>query len=257
MPLPGPLGRKLRELWVTALGSEMQMTKLLVGLNVLGFALMMLDAGPFAAELLAFGGGVPKSVFLRAGLLQPQVFEPWMILSAVFMHLGVLHIVFNMMATWRQGRVLEPFLGGARLAVAFVVCGGVGFLATLLIADASYPGTGGASGAVFGLFGLTIGIMRRIGNAAWKEALIELVIAAAIFAYVLPVNNTAHVAGFLTGFGLAYTFGRQRTPMGVQLLTGAAVVLIFASVGSLVAAQVSPLWKEVRVLEMSRGHWDR
>ncbi len=85
------------------------------------------------------------------GVLGPTL-EPWRMLSAVFVHLGVLHLVMNMSALAWLGRAIEGSLGSWRMIAIFVISGLAGFYLSCLYYGPGPP-TAGASGAIFGLVG--------------------------------------------------------------------------------------------------------
>src|SRR5262249_22626049 len=99
------------------------------------------------ADFLRFGG-----LSLRGG---NPLADPWQLLSAVFVHIGIIHFGFNMFALVNLGRSAEALVGPARFLIAYVVTGVVGFATTVVLSFFSPQGTGtaGASGALFGLMG--------------------------------------------------------------------------------------------------------
>lgn len=80
-------------------------------------------------------------------------FMPWQILTYAFLHVGVLHLAFNMFAIYMFGTDLERVWGGRRYLIYYLICAVSAALMQLIVTGASaafYP-TLGASGAVFGL----------------------------------------------------------------------------------------------------------
>ena len=182
--------------------------------------------------------------------------EPWRFLSAMFVHFGLLHIGLNMWTLWAFGRGLEQRLGGGRFVVVLLVTGIVGFLLSeLWYAFRQQPVlTAGASGGLFGLVGAVLGHMVANRDPAWKNMLVQVAIYTAIFAVAFPVNNAAHLGGAISGFGLGYAFQKERRPDRRRKLFAALGMLgVVASLGSIVLSHRSPVWKEARSLELSRG----
>jgi membrane associated rhomboid family serine protease len=196
--------------------------------------------------------------------------EPWRLLSAVFVHFGALHFGMNMLSLANLARIAEPAVGFARFVVTYVVTGIVGFAVTLggSIAMAALEGhaarvdlTAGASGAIFGIIGLVLGLLVRRRDPRWKaflgniaaSTLMLILIAAQVRA---GINNWAHAGGFVAGFvfGLVFAGGQERrraawgpppSRVADRLLLAAAVVGLLACAASLALCQLSPLWRSV------------
>jgi membrane associated rhomboid family serine protease len=236
--MPGPVGTAAGD-WVKgALGTEFLLTKLYIALcavvfvvtTVSGGKLELLGADPFV--VMQWGALAGNPAFGSLGVLQP-----WRYLSAMFVHFGALHIVFNMMALWDVGRAVEQRLGSARFTIIFVVTGVVGFLASdvwfSVIRSAPYL-TAGASGGLFGLVGALIGYAYAARDPMWKKFLTRFAILALVFAIALPVNNAAHIGGFAAGAPLGYLAFRERRPWRLSpvfgLLAGGLTVASLVSV---------------------------
>lgn len=243
--LPGPLLTGALDLWQSALGREYPMTKLYVGLCLIVFALMTLSSRKF--EIL--GGVVSEAVRWGAMLTGLTGLEPWRVLSAIFVHFGVLHIGFNMMALWDVGRAIEQRLGSARFVLIFIGTGIAGFVASeywYSLRRELVP-TAGASGGLFGLIAAFVGYLYAQRDPAWKQFLVRVLVYAAIFAIALPVNNAAHAGGFVAGFPLGYLFYREKRPwLRSRLFGSLAALLVVASFGSIALSHASPLWKELK-----------
>jgi membrane associated rhomboid family serine protease len=270
--LPGPLARSVVGLWQTALGRDFPITKLFILLCLAVFVFLMLaDRGALAgglsallmgrgrlSELVRWGALVPLAVVPGAGDPFATVgrIEPWRFLSAMFVHFGVLHIVFNMMALLDMGRATEQRLGSARFTLIFVVTGVAGFVASDLwfAFTRTLSPTAGASGGLFGLAGALIGYLYAKGDPAWKDFLLRIVIFAVVFAIVLPVNNAAHIAGFLTGVPLGFVFYKESRPWRRTQLFGAlAAMLVLLSFASVALSHRSPIWKDLRRMELEQA----
>ena len=148
----------------------------------------------------------------------------WTLLSATFLHGGILHIVFNVYWIRSLGPVVEEIYGSARTFLIFILAGAAGFLVSNLLTGAP---TIGASGAIFGLLGALLAHGRRAGRSlmtaqVWSQALILF-----LFGFLMPgVNNYAHGGGFAGGYAAALLLGagvRGREGPGTQLLAIAAV----------------------------------
>ncbi|MGZ6214281.1 MAG: rhomboid family intramembrane serine protease, partial [Candidatus Limnocylindria bacterium] len=85
--------------------------------------------------------------------------EWWRLITGAFLHLGLLHIGFNMYALWLFGPIIEQMYGHIEYAVIYLLCALGGNVLTILFAP-NVPALG-ASGAIFGLFGLAFIVSRR------------------------------------------------------------------------------------------------
>ncbi len=135
--------------------------------------------------------------------------EPWRFLTAIFLHGGLAHLLFNGFALALFGSVLERFIGGRRFLLVFFTTGILANLVSVNFYDSSL----GASGAIFGVIGALIFI--RPLMTVWAFGLPMPIFVAGIFwigADVLgavgffvgnPIDNTgniAHLSGILFGF---------------------------------------------------------
>jgi len=242
--LPGPVAGVLAELWSHAFGTEFPLTKFFLALCTAVFALSALGGG----GLQILGMDTPTAIRWGALAGDPRIgslgiLQPWRYLSAMYVHFGVLHIVFNMMALWDFGRATEQRLGAARFVIIFVVTGMAGFLASdvwyTTIRHAAYL-TAGASGGLFGLVGTLIGLLYARRDPVWKTFLWRFALLAAIFAFALPVNNAAHIGGFAVGAPLGYLAYRETRPWRHATLFGwVAGVLVVASLASVVLSRLA------------------
>lgn len=140
------------------------------------------------------------------------LFEPWRFLSAAFLHSIPMpfHLAFNVWALWVVGRPLENVLGHFKLAVAFVICALGAMLAQCVVALVNPAGwltlSVGASGAVFGFFGLVLAI-QRVLRLPWTEMGVLIGINFAL-GFVFPnIAWAAHVGGLLLGLILGFYTG--------------------------------------------------
>lgn len=177
--------------------------------------------GPQITGALLFDG---RYVMPAIGLFP---FEPWRVLTAVFVHGGFIHLALNMLALWLLGRSLEPMLGRARYLALYLISGLGGSVAVACIAPAT--STVGASGAIFGLMASLLIIGRHLG-ANVTGILVILGLNFAIGFIFGGIAWQAHLGGALVGALVAfiYTRTRRREQRTVQivLLAGVVVILI-------------------------------
>ena len=202
-------------------------TYALVGMNCAVFALMFFaGANPFNPDsgTLFLWGADHAGAVLYDG-------QWWRIVTAMFIHGGFLHLALNMWCLWNLGMLAEPLMGSVGLAACYLLTGAGGNLLSVcssLIWPIREPGGGiaypvgvGASGAVFGIAGALIVLLKstrlpippdelkKLRKSVIYFAAINLVIGFSINAGTralgagLGVDNWAHVGGFVSGLLLA------------------------------------------------------
>jgi membrane associated rhomboid family serine protease len=202
---------------------------------------------------LRIGSRFRVSTWARFGALFPMLMDvaPWQLLSAVFFHFSVLHIVFNLLGLVQLGRPLELRFGAARALVLFLAAGVCGFIVSNFWYGPSGPPTGGASGGVFGQLGGVIGVVIARKQPGWKDMLMQNLVWALVIGYFLRVNTAAHLGGFVVGGLLGFAFELEGRRRSVTRIVGVLAILgIVASVGSLIASMASPVWREIRAQEL-------
>ncbi|MBN9393235.1 MAG: rhomboid family intramembrane serine protease [Chloroflexi bacterium] len=134
--------------------------------------------------------------------------EWWRLVTSMFLHAGILHILFNGMALYALGMQVEQLMGSKRFLLIFFLTGIGGNVLTLLVNPV--PSVG-ASGGIFGLLGALIAFFYRNRDrlGAWGQANLRgLLITAGInfvITFSIPqVNQMAHIGGLVTGLFLGY-----------------------------------------------------
>ena len=193
---------------------------------VVTYGIMALCAIVFIAELFTgTTGGVVFQDLAYAPVLTAT--EPWRIVTSIFVHLSILHILFNMYSLFIFGPMMERMLGRARFAALFLLSGIGGSVAVLLIA----PGiaVAGASGAIFGLLGAFFVIQRHLGGN--NVQLLIVIGLNLVIGFVVPgIAWQAHIGGLVVGalVGLIFVRTRDRSKRGIQwaALGGTTLALI-------------------------------
>jgi len=156
-------------------------------------------------------------------------------LTAMFLHFGVIHLLFNMVVLWMLGRILERDLGPARYLTAYLLSGLAGSVAVYLFSSATW--TVGASGAVYGLFGLMILINRKLKRD--NQGLYVLLGLNLVLTLIMGFSFAGHVGGLVGGLacGAILTFTpRERRPLhwvGFVLLLVVLAAITFFQTGLL------------------------
>ncbi|MBO3734142.1 rhomboid family intramembrane serine protease [Glycomyces niveus] len=248
-------------------GAAGTVTKVLIGLNVAVFLLAVISAGSLAAATTSgstplhwLGAQIGYLPGYQSGALLPgnigfvtdtaatvdifgrAVSMPFVadggyyrMVTAMFMHFGVFHLLFNMVVLWMLGRVLERDLGPARFLAAYMLSGLAGSVAVYLFAfDTS---TAGASGAVYGLFGLLIMVNRKLRRD--NQGIYVLLGLNLVLTLVMGFSFAGHVGGLVGGFvcGAILTFTpRERRYLhwvGFAVLLAALAAATFFQTGVL------------------------
>lgn len=145
----------------------------------------------------------------------------WRLVSAIFIHIGIIHLLFNSYALMFIGPLLEELLGKERFLVSYLATGIIGFA----FSNWYYPPwlvTAGASGAVFGMIAMAVVLSRRWGSwgKVLQTQLVHWIIYAFVFGIFIGANNAAHFGGALAGVGLAFALPNpnQRRETSLQEL---------------------------------------
>jgi membrane associated rhomboid family serine protease len=198
------------------------------GAPVVTYSIIGVTLAVFVLQLIP--GLAVTDRLLYAGVYSlPFNFEPWRMLSALFVHsTGLLfHVALNMYTLWIFGQLLEGLLGRWRFLALYLISGLAGSVAVLWLAD---PRTGvvGASGAIFGLMGAFLVIQRRLGGSATQ--LLVLVGINLVIGFVPGFNISwqAHLGGLIGGalVGLIFVETRKRDQKGLQIALLAALVAV-------------------------------
>jgi rhomboid protease GluP len=202
-------------------GGRAPVTTALLIVNILMFGVSLvatLQAGKGAG--LSILWNLDGEALRRFGALwTPAVREGqlYRLVTAMFLHGGLIHIGFNMMILMDIGPVVEEVYGSARYLFLYTATGIVGYLFTTFSPFRSYPVQSvGASGAILGIVGLMIAITTRRGGAsmqALRSRLISWIVSIFVLGFFLRiVDNSAHLGGLASGFLLGKVFA-DREPM--------------------------------------------
>jgi rhomboid protease GluP len=246
---PGALRGGIAQLVASVVGSDFPVAKFFLGLCFAVFALCVIEARGMPPVLPMLIEPDPETsarwsrAIVRWGLLVTGLIDqqPWRLLSAMFVHLGVLHLLLNMMTFVDLGRTTEIRVGSWRSAVIFVVTGVLGFVTSELWYSFGV-GTAGASGGLFGLGGAQVGALYARRDPAYKDVLLRIVVYAVVFALVMPVNNSAHAGGLVSGALLGFALEKQKQPRRAdRLFAVLGALLIALSVASVALSRAFPL----------------
>jgi membrane associated rhomboid family serine protease len=192
---------------------------------IVTFTLIGINVGVYLLELLLGGqfNGTGNSIYENGVLFGPAVANGdwWRLITAAFLHYGILHLGLNMLVLWFIGPPLEQYFGHARYLLVYVVSGLAGS-AGALIASPNVL-TVGASGAIWGLMGAAVVLEARRIYVFGGQA-IGLVVFNLIFTLLVPgVSLGGHVGGGIGGAVAALAFSSLRRTPALATLAVAAV----------------------------------
>jgi rhomboid protease GluP len=227
-------------------------TYFLLAINIAVFLWMVLHGvswlSPTPQQLMHYGAN--NSAFVL------DYHEWYRLLTATFVHIGIIHIATNMWCLWNLGLLGEPLIGPFGLVAVYVLTGVAGNLLSLAwdvisaslqhIPLAYVSGVGaGASGAVFGITGILIILLsnkrlpipwselKRLRTSVVRFAAINLIIGAST---ILPqlggfvrIDNSAHIGGFLCGLALGPPLVPRMTSGRIRYLARQRVVFLAAA----------------------------
>ena len=221
----------------TLVGARLDLVVLIIGACVTLFALALLlqpDAILRPSGLLSILRPGDRALYQlgMTGGVAWQLGWWWTLLTAIYLHGGLLHIAFNVMWIRNLGPAAAEAYGPARTFVLFNVAGAAGFLASNLTSGVP---TIGASGAIFGLLAALIVYGRKRGSSVMTQQLWQWAIILGIFGFLVPsVNNWAHGGGFAGGWVAAQLMGfsdEHRESTRVLLAALARIVVTAVGIG--------------------------
>jgi membrane associated rhomboid family serine protease len=179
------------------------------------------------------------AVLFREWALVPQLVDAgewWRVITGGFLHIGPIHLVFNMLALWVLGRDMETVLGRGRFLAVYLISL-LGGSAAVMVFDPNQA-VAGASGAVFGLMGGLAVVLRRLRVPA--SQVIGLIVVNVVISVVIPgISLIGHLGGLAVGAAataaLVYAPARNRTSVQVVALAGLTALVLLAMVGAAAA----------------------
>jgi membrane associated rhomboid family serine protease len=194
-----------------------------------------------------FGPSANQQAILGAGGIAGNLgfVQPWRLLSANFVHLNLLHLGMNMYALASFGRVFEERYRGARLVLTYAFTGISGFALSSAWYGPFGPTTAGASAALFGLIGVEVAVLALRRDPSAKETFLQYLFMAVALAVIMPVNNFAHLGGFLSGTFAGGLLSRTKQPLveGRAISWMALAVKVFVVVSILLSLFTLFIWR--------------
>ena len=177
---------------------------LLIDLTVLVWVLMVISGvsptAPTGRELVSWGSNV-SSLTLHG--------QPWRLVTSLFVHGGMMHLLLNMFSLWLLGLMLEQRVGPWRLLAVYLASGLAASLATVWYHTGGINSTG-ASGAIFGLYGFMLVLLlskKMVLDKSDRRAMLGLVLYLVLSNLISGISgnidNIAHVGGLAMGLLVA------------------------------------------------------
>lgn len=197
---------------------------------IVTYALIALNVAVFVLQLSS------RDLESRFALWPPAVADGqfYRLVTSAFLHYGMTHILFNMWALFVIGPPLEAWLGRLRYGALYALSALGGSVLVYLLSPLN-SATAGASGAVFGLFGATYVVAKRLRlDVRWVTTLIVINL---VFTLVYPMISSqaiswqGHVGGLVSGALIAwvYAYAPREHRNQVQAAVTIAVVVVFAA----------------------------
>jgi len=195
-------------------------TPLLIIICVIAFVLMYLigNGSEDVYTLLYFGANNRSLV---------QEGEVWRLVTSVFLHIGLAHLVVNMYSLYIIGKQLEGFLGKIKYLAVFLISGLLGSLLSVVFHESV---SAGASGAIFGLLGslLYFGYHYRLylGTVLKTQIIPVIILNLAIGFMFQGIDNFAHIGGLVGGYLATMALGIPGKANKTDRINGIVVLVL-------------------------------
>lgn len=202
-------------------------TYILILINVVAFLTMYIfgKGSTNAQTLVDFGGLVP-------GLVNGQyhIYELYRLITSMFLHNGIWHLLLNMYALYILGPQLESFFGKFKFIIIYLISGIAGNLLSLLFISGNTVSVG-ASGAIFGLMGalLYFGYHYRVYlGTVIKSQIIPIIFLNLLLGFMTSgINNFAHIGGLVGGILISMVVGVKYKSQTSEKINGVIMTLIY------------------------------
>ncbi|HEX6844026.1 MAG TPA: rhomboid family intramembrane serine protease [Actinomycetota bacterium] len=214
---------------------------LLAGVYLLEVAVSGVDRlmrGPDGLTLVKLGANLGLGQLPSGEIVGIAVGENWRLFTSMFLHVGIFHLLMNGYALFIFGNVIEAEQGRLRFALSFLVTGLAASAVSYAFGDPRVPAAG-ASGAIFGLFGVFLGhALRRRDLAFYAQRVrsaMTLIILNAIIGFTVPgIDWRAHAGGLAAGLVLGYFGEGYGAASKRAAFVTAVIVVVVATVGLVV-----------------------
>ncbi|WP_404451201.1 rhomboid family intramembrane serine protease [Virgibacillus necropolis] len=165
---------------------------------------------PIGEQLLQWGVG--SNILIQEG-------EYWRLLTSIFFHAGLSHTLFNSLALVLFGPALEQMLGKFKFIFMYLLTGLAGNLGTYIVAPTAFYTYVGASGAIYGLFGIYIFMVvfrKHLIDSQNARIIVTILVIGLVMTFIRPgINVSAHIFGFLGGLALGPVLLTHAQPFSI------------------------------------------
>ena len=229
-------------------------TPILIDLNILVFIVMIASGvgimSPSTLSLLKWGADFGPLTLTGDG---------WRAVTCNFIHIGAFHLLMNMYAFMYVGLLLEDLIGSRRMFMSYLLTGLCSAVFSLYMHGETI--SAGASGAIFGLYGIFLAFLffHRIAKEQRKALLTSILIFVGynlVYGMKAGIDNAAHIGGLLSGFLLgiiyvcSYKFEKADAQRTVSILGELGIFCIFLFSFLMLCKNVPPLYQDIR------GEWE-
>jgi membrane associated rhomboid family serine protease len=198
-------------------------TMVLIGINVLVYIVTAAQGG---------GINLPGGQLFGQWALQGAAVSDgdwWRLVGAMFLHGSVFHLLFNMLALYWLGTIIEQALGTPRFLLVYFVSGLAGSAGALWFSSA-FAVTVGASGAIFGLIGALLILEYLATGSLMGQAMVLILVNLALTFAVPGISIGGHIGGLAGGIAATFALMRFRMPpnraLGFALAAGVGVASV-------------------------------
>ena len=229
-------------------------TPILIDLNILVFIVMIASGvgimSPSTLSLLKWGADFGPLTLTG---------DWWRAVTCNFIHIGAFHLLMNMYAFMYVGLLLEDLIGSRRMFMSYLLTGLCSAVFSLYMHGETI--SAGASGAIFGLYGIFLAFLffHRIAKEQRKALLTSTLIFVGynlVYGMKAGIDNAAHIGGLLSGFLLgiiyvcSYKFEKADAQRTVSILGELGIFCIFLFSFIMLCKNVPPLYQDIR------GEWE-
>lgn len=219
-------------------------TYALIGVNTAVFAVGAVLAQISSAPSLTRLGGLVVRVHYR-GETSPEgvaVGEWYRMFTSGFLHANIIHLAMNMLVLYIIGNQLEQALGRWKYLGLYLASLMAGAFAVVAFSPGPIP-TVGASGAIYGLFGVAFVYQRSLGVDPWKSGLGGLILINLVFTFAVPgISIAGHLGGLVGGAAVAFlVFALERRISSKALAFGACAAISAALFAGGIAVAQNPI----------------
>ena len=199
-------------------------TYLIMGICIITFLLMYVFGNGSEDNLTLLKFGANLDVLTKRG-------EYYRILTCIFLHIGIVHLLLNMYSLYIIGPQVESFYGKIKYLFIYLYSGICGSILSLAFSNNVI--SAGASGAIFGLLGslLYFGYHYRVylGNVI-KSQIIPVILVNLFIGFITPgIDNFAHIGGLIGGVIASMICGVKDKPSKIDRINGIILGIIYTA----------------------------